>query len=89
MTSASVAFSSARVLVTLPQVLTLALTSKAPKLIDADAITHLGEPERLKGQDAIITPHEGEFRKLFGELARVKAGARARGSAALWRGGGL
>ena len=56
----------------IPQVLTLALTSKAPKLIDADGITHLGEPERLKGQDAIITPHEGEFRKLFGEIAGTK-----------------
>jgi hydroxyethylthiazole kinase-like uncharacterized protein yjeF len=56
-----------------PQVLTLALTSKAPKVIDADGITHLGEPERLKGQDAILTPHEGEFRKLFGEIAGSKA----------------
>lgn len=55
-----------------PQVLTLALTSKAPKVIDADGITHLGEPERLKGQDAILTPHEGEFRKLFGELPGSK-----------------
>jgi len=55
-----------------PQVLTLALTSKAPKVIDADGITHLGEPERLKGQDAIITPHEGEFMKLFGELPGSK-----------------
>ena len=55
-----------------PQVLTLALTSKAPKLIDADGITHLGEPERLKGQDAILTPHEGEFRKLFGKIAGSK-----------------
>jgi hydroxyethylthiazole kinase-like uncharacterized protein yjeF len=56
----------------IPQVLTLALTSKAPKVIDADAITHLGEPERLKGQDAIVTPHEGEFRKLFGNLSGSK-----------------
>ena len=55
-----------------PQVLTLALTSKAPKVVDADAITHLGEPERLKGQDAILTPHEGEFRKLFGDLPGAK-----------------
>jgi len=55
-----------------PHVLTLALTSKAPKVIDADAITHLGDPERLKGQDAIVTPHEGEFRKLFGDLAGSK-----------------
>jgi hydroxyethylthiazole kinase-like uncharacterized protein yjeF len=60
----------------IPQVLTLALTSRAPKVLDADAITHLGEPERLKGQDAIITPHEGEFRRLFGEIAGDKT-ARA------------
>src|SRR3569833_2021577 len=42
----------------IPQLLTLALTSQAPKVIDADAITHIGDPERLRGQDAIITPHE-------------------------------
>lgn len=57
----------------IPQVLTLALTSRAPKVIDADGIAHLGEPERLRGQDAIITPHDGEFRKLFGELPGSKA----------------
>lgn len=56
----------------IPQVLTLALTSRAPKVIDADAITHLGDPERLKGQDAIVTPHEGEFKRLFGEIAGAK-----------------
>jgi len=56
----------------LPQVLTLALTSKAPKVVDADGLTHLGDPARLKGQDAIITPHEGEFRKLFGDLEGAK-----------------
>lgn len=56
-----------------PQVLTLALTSHAPKVIDADAITHLGEPERLRGQDAIITPHEGEFERLFGKLEGSKS----------------
>ncbi len=57
----------------IPQVLTLALTSLAPKVIDADAITHLGEPERLRGQDAILTPHEGEFERLFGKLEGSKA----------------
>ena len=57
----------------IPQVLTLALTSRAPKLIDADAITHLGEPERLTGQDAIVTPHEGEFVRLFGKIEGTKA----------------
>jgi len=56
-----------------PQVLTLALTSRAPKVIDADGITHLGEPERLQRQDAIVTPHAGEFRKLFGDLPGSKA----------------
>ena len=57
----------------IPQVLTLALTSRAPKVIDADAITQLGEPERLRGQDAILTPHEGEFERLFGTLEGSKA----------------
>lgn len=57
----------------IPQVLTLALTSRAPKVIDADGITVLGEPERLRGQDAILTPHEGEFERLFGKLEGSKA----------------
>ncbi|HEX6410413.1 MAG TPA: NAD(P)H-hydrate dehydratase [Sphingomicrobium sp.] len=57
----------------IPQVLTLALTSRAPKVIDADGITELGDPERLRGQDAILTPHEGEFKRLFGKLEGSKA----------------
>lgn len=57
----------------IPQVLTLALTSRAPKVIDADGIASLGEPERLNGQDSIITPHEGEFHRLFGDLGGAKA----------------
>jgi hydroxyethylthiazole kinase-like uncharacterized protein yjeF len=74
-----------------PQVLTLALTSRAPKVIDADAITHLGEPERLKGQDAILTPHEGEFRKLFGDLPgskpeRALEAARRSGAVIIYKG---
>jgi hydroxyethylthiazole kinase-like uncharacterized protein yjeF len=56
----------------IPQVLALALTSKAPKVLDADAIAFLDDPERLKGRDSIITPHEGEFRKLFGDLPGTK-----------------
>ena len=46
--------------------------SRAPKVIDADAITQLVEPDRLHGQEAIITPHEGEFRSLFGDLGGAK-----------------
>jgi hydroxyethylthiazole kinase-like uncharacterized protein yjeF len=75
----------------IPQVLTLALTSKAPKVIDADAISQLGEPERLRGQDAILTPHEGEFHRLFGDLGGSKAeraleAARLSGAVVLYKG---
>ena len=75
----------------LPKVLTLAMTSKAPKVIDADGITHLGDPERARGQDAILTPHEGEFRKLFGKLAGSKAeraleGAKRSGAIVVYKG---
>jgi len=75
----------------IPQVLTLALTSRAPKVLDADAISNLGEPERLKGQDAIVTPHEGEFRRLFGEIGGTKAeraleAARRSGAVVVYKG---
>jgi hydroxyethylthiazole kinase-like uncharacterized protein yjeF len=56
-----------------PQVLTLALTVPKPIVIDADGIGLIGEPQRLHGHDAILTPHEGEFRKLFGEIEGSKA----------------
>jgi len=75
----------------IPQLLTLALTSKAPKVLDADAIAHLGDPGRLKGQDAIITPHEGEFCKLFGEIGgskpeRALEAARRSGAVVVYKG---
>jgi hydroxyethylthiazole kinase-like uncharacterized protein yjeF len=75
----------------LPQVLTLALTSRAPKVIDADAITHLGDPARLMGQDAVMTPHDGEFAKLFGELpgdkpTRALEAARRSGAVIAYKG---
>ena len=57
----------------IPQVLTLALTAGRPVVIDADAIGHVGEPERLRGHDAILTPHEGEFVTLFGVIEGSKA----------------
>ena len=56
----------------IPQVLTLALTAPRPIVIDADGIGLVGEPERLHGHDVILTPHEGEFRKLFGDVAGSK-----------------
>lgn len=75
----------------IPQVLTLALTSRAPKVIDAAAISHLGDPERLKRQDAILTPHEAEFRRLFGELhgtkpERALEAARRSGAVIVYKG---
>jgi len=56
-----------------PPILTLALTAPRPIVIDADAIGLVGDPERLRGHDTILTPHEGEFAKLFGDLAGSKA----------------
>jgi hydroxyethylthiazole kinase-like uncharacterized protein yjeF len=75
----------------IPQLVTLTLTSRAPKLLDADALTHLGEPERLQRQDAIITPHEGEFERLFGKVDGTKAeraleGARRSGAVVIYKG---
>jgi hydroxyethylthiazole kinase-like uncharacterized protein yjeF len=75
----------------LPQVLTMALTSHVPKVIDADGITHLGDPERLRGQNAIVTPHEGEFQRLFGGLEGSKAdraleAARRSGAVVVYKG---
>ncbi|MGN6058659.1 MAG: NAD(P)H-hydrate dehydratase [Sphingomicrobium sp.] len=75
----------------IPQVLTLALTSKAPKVIDADGITHLGDVDRLQGQDAIITPHEGEFQRLFSKIhgskpERALEAARLSGAVVVYKG---
>ena len=75
----------------IPQVVTLAMTSRAPKVIDADAITHLGDPERLQRQDAIITPHEGEFERLFGKIEgskpeRALEAARRSGAVIVYKG---
>ncbi|UUR09385.1 NAD(P)H-hydrate dehydratase [Sphingomonas glaciei] len=75
----------------LPQLLTLALISHRPKVIDADAIGHVGDPGRLKGQHAVITPHAGEFVRLFGELPGSKAeqalaAAEASGAVVVFKG---
>jgi len=75
----------------IPQLLTLALTTSVPKVIDADAIDQVGDPARLRGQDAILTPHEGEFCKLFGTLEGAKPeraleAARRSGAVVVYKG---
>lgn len=49
------------------EILDRALESTAPMVLDADAISNLGDPARLRGKGAILTPHAGEFLRLFGE----------------------
>jgi hydroxyethylthiazole kinase-like uncharacterized protein yjeF len=60
-------------------------------VIDADGIGHVGDPARLKGQDAILTPHAGEFARLFGDLPgskadRALAAAEASGAVVVFKG---
>ena len=76
-------------------------------LLDADAITSFaGQADRLAGAvaarageraaDVVLTPHDGEFARLFGEgtaadagasrLARARAGARAAGAVVVLKG---
>lgn len=60
-------------------------------LADADALTACaGTPERLRGA-AVITPHAGEFARVFGaigtdKLAAVRAAARASGAVTVLKG---
>jgi len=49
-----------------------ALEAGRPMVLDGDAFALLGDPARLHGRDAILTPHEGEFKELFGKLGGSK-----------------
>lgn len=83
----------------------LTLPSERPRavVLDADALTvFAGEAERLAGEIAargravVVTPHEGEFAKLFkgrdevlggaSKLARARAAARALGAVVVLKG---
>jgi hydroxyethylthiazole kinase-like uncharacterized protein yjeF len=63
-----------------------ALASDLPLVLDADALSLLGGSARWRlrrlGQPVILTPHEGEFARMFGELPGSKVD-RARAAAAL------
>jgi len=69
-----------------------ALAAKRPMVLDADALTLLGERDSLPplGQ-AILTPHEGEFVRLFGKLDgskidRARQAARMSGAVTVYKG---
>jgi hydroxyethylthiazole kinase-like uncharacterized protein yjeF len=74
--------------------LNVALATGRPLVIDADAIVSLeGSPERLAALSApaILTPHEGEFARLFGTIVgskveRVRAAAKRCGQTVLLKG---
>jgi NAD(P)H-hydrate epimerase len=58
-----------------------ALAAGRALVLDADALTSFaGQPEALRGV-SVITPHEGEFARLFGERSEVGKLARARAAA--------
>ena len=63
-----------------------ALAAQAPLVLDADALNLLAGSEPVELEGAILTPHEGEFARLFGELTGGKL-ERARAAAA--RSGGV
>lgn len=73
-----------------------ALGSGRKLVLDADALVLLAErdvPERLTELDAapILTPHEGEFARLFGEIGgskvdRARAAAERSGSVIVYKG---
>lgn len=62
------------------KLLAAALGSRRPLVLDAGALTLLAAGPMPRFEDAILTPHEGEFRRLFGERAGSKV-ERARSAA--------
>ena len=74
------------------EILAGALAGKAPLVLDADALNLLAKaaPPRF-GQVPILTPHAGEFARLFGELPgskvdQARAAAEQSGAVILFKG---
>ncbi len=70
----------------------VALDSGHPLVLDADALTLLGKDDTLSiPSGAILTPHEGEFGRIFGKLPgskidRARAAAKASGAVIVYKG---
>ena len=69
------------------------LARRAPLVLDADALNLLGDAAQLKGlaRDVILTPHGGEFDRLFGpfkpdRIAAVRAAAARSGAVVVLKG---
>ena len=68
-----------------------ALASGRPLVIDADALTLIGRARHDRLRGAIVTPHWGEFVRLFGDdrrdrLTQARAAAAASGAIVLLKG---
>jgi hydroxyethylthiazole kinase-like uncharacterized protein yjeF len=63
------------------EILAAAFAGKAPLILDADALTLIARNSIGDLDGAILTPHEGEFQRLFPDLPGSKL-ERARGAAA-------
>ena len=72
-----------------PQVLTLALTTRAPKVIDADAIATAGRARTAEGPGRDPHPARRRIQTAVRRDRGIEAGARAGGGRAVRRGGRL
>jgi len=78
-------------LVTGKELLDAALASRHPLVLDAGALSLLAAGDRRRFEDAILTPHDGEFHRLFGaregsKVERARAAAAETGAVIVYKG---